>query len=200
MYYRSQCCTNQQHEKIRLAKEEENFSRLIENYIRELFDERELSEKQKEKLWQAYYEQLSEGVDVGYSPELELYDADLAKSLKKNIAEFSAFKETSFRKQLEGMLTEDGEILPWSKFKDKALTVSGDYNKRWLKTEYHQTVATSNMAGKWKAFEANQDLYPNLKYVDAGDGRVREKHREWDGTILPLNHPWWSTQIGRAHV
>lgn len=147
----------------------------------------------RDKLWQEYYDQLSEGIDSGYSPDTEFYDEDLALQLKENIAEFSSFKETSFRKQLEAMLTEDGDFLPWSKFREKAMSVSGDYNKRWLKTEYHQTVASANMAGKWKSFEANKDLYPNLKYVDAGDDRVREKHRQWDGTILPLNHPWWDS-------
>ena len=158
-----------------------------------MFDERGISDAQKEKLWKYYFNKFIKGVDVGYEPQLENYDPALAHRLKYNVAEFSAFKETSFRKELEGMLTKNGKILPWSKFKEKAFAVSEDYNKRWLKTEYHQTVATANMAGKWKDFEANQDLYPNLEYVDAGDSRVREKHHEWDGTILPINHPWWQT-------
>ena len=180
---------------IKLAKEDDGFSRLIENYLRELFDERNVSDLQRKKLWKFYYDELSQGVANGYNPSLENYDPALANSLKYNISEFSAFKETSFRKQLEGMLTKNGKIIPWSKFKEKALAVSGDYNKRWLKSEYHHTVATANMAGKFKDFEANQDLYPNLKYVTVGDKRVRQKHENWDGLILPINHPWWKKHL-----
>ncbi|WP_281683412.1 phage minor head protein [Zunongwangia profunda] len=192
MHYRSKCSHTPT---IQLAKQDQHFSGLIEEYVRELFDERQLSEGTRNKLWQYYYDELSDGVDIGYSPELEQYDPELAARLKYNIAEFSAFKETSFKKQLEGLLTKNGKIQPWSTFKKEALKVSGDYNVRWLKTEYHQTVATANMAGKWKDFEANKDLYPNLKYVTAGDNRVREEHRQWDGLVLPINHPWWATHF-----
>lgn len=132
---------------------------------------------------------------MGYNVSPEMYDPVLAHSLKYNIAEFSAFKATSFKKQLESFLTENGNILPWNDFKKKAFEVSEDYNKRWLQTEYHQTVATANMAGKWQDFQANKDLYPNLKYVTVGDSRVRAKHQQWDGLVLPIDHPFWDTHI-----
>jgi SPP1 gp7 family putative phage head morphogenesis protein len=134
-------------------------------------------------------------VDIGFSPGIEQYDPQLAHSLKYNVAQFSAFKESSFKSQLEQLLTSNGDIVPWSDFKKKAYAISGDYNKRWLKTEYDHTVASANMAAKWKDWEENVDLYPNLKYVTVGDQRVRAKHAQWDGLILPFNHPWWQTHL-----
>jgi SPP1 gp7 family putative phage head morphogenesis protein len=122
-----------------------------------------------------------------------MYDPALAHSLKYNVAQFSAFKETSFRKQLEASLTKNGEVVPWSEFKKTAAELNVVYNSRWLKTEYHHTVATANMAEKWKDFEADKDLYPNLKYVTVGDNRVRDEHKAWNGLILPINHPFWKT-------
>jgi SPP1 gp7 family putative phage head morphogenesis protein len=122
-----------------------------------------------------------------------MYDPALAHSLKYNVAQFSAFKETSFRKQLEAALTKNGAVVPWSEFKKTAAELNVEYNGRWLKTEYHHTVATANMAEKWQDFEADKDLYPNLKYVTVGDNRVRDQHKAWNGLILPINHPFWKT-------
>lgn len=130
---------------------------------------------------------------MGYSADSEFYDADLAQSLKNDIAQFSAFKETSFRTQLESALTDDGKVVSWSDFKNKAAELNIEYNQRWLKTEYHHTVATANSVANWKGFEADADLYPNLKYNAVNDARTREKHRALDGLILPINHPFWKT-------
>lgn len=169
-------------------------SRLIEDYLRSLFDEKRVLEQHREELWQYYYDKLSKGVDVGFSPKSLHYDKDLANALKYSIAEFSAFKETSFRKVLESLLIdENGGLRSWRDFKKEAYKVSGDYNHRWLETEYHQTIANANMAEKWKGFEANADLYPNLKLVSVRDGRVRPEHKILDGTIRPISDPFWKT-------
>ena len=126
-----------------------------------MFEDRAVSSENQKKLWEHYYKTLSKGVDVGYNPKPEMYDPALAHSLKYNIAEFSAFKETSFRKQLEAALTSNGKVTPWSEFKKKADELNVEYNRRWLKTEYDHTVATPNMAQQWQDFEADADLYTN---------------------------------------
>lgn len=134
---------------------------------------------------------LSEGVDTGYSPKAEMYDPALSHSLKYNVAQFSAFKETSFRKQLEGALTANGKVVKWADFKKKADELNIDYNRRWLRAEYDHTVASATMADKWADFERNKDLYPNLKFQTVGDARVRDAHKPYDGLVLPINHPFW---------
>ena len=158
-----------------------------------MFDDRNVSPENQKKLWEHYYNTLSKGIDVGFNPKLEMNDPELANSLKYDIAKFSAFKETSFRKQLEAALTANGKVAPWSEFKKTADALNVDYNRRWLKTEYDHTVATANMAQQWKGFVADADLYPNLKYVTAGDARVRDEHKILDGTILPIDHLFWKT-------
>lgn len=182
-----------EHSIIQLDKQEDNLSGLIENYFRQLFDDRNVSEENKQALWEYYNNNLSKAFDLGYNSESEYYDEDLAFNLKNSIAEFSAFKETSFRSQLEAALIEDGKVVSWSEFKKKAAELNVEYNQRWLKTEYHHTVATANSVEKWKSFEADADLYPNLKYNAVNDNRTREKHRALDGLILPINHPFWKS-------
>lgn len=191
MHYRTQCCGTQ--EPIKLSKDDDFLSGLMEGYIRQLFDERNVSEANKKKLWEHYYNTLAKGIDVGYNPKPEIYDPALAHSLKYDIAKFSAFKETSFRKQLESALTSNGKVAPWSEFKKTADALNVEYNRRWLKTEYDHTVATANMAQQWHDFEVDKDLYPNLKFVTAGDGRVRDQHKILDGTVLPIDHVFWKT-------
>ncbi len=115
----------------------------------------------------------------------------MATSLKTNILEFSAFKEVSFRNTLIELINTSNKLPTWNEYKKAALETSNLYNATWLEAEYNQTIATANMAGKYREFEKNQELYPNLKYVTVGDNRVREKHKKWDGFIAPIKHPIW---------
>lgn len=150
-----------------------------------------MPKQEQQKLIDFYFKKLGKGLDTAYNPKLEFYDGDLAHSLKTNILEFSAFKEASFRNSLLELLTEKGKLPTWSEFRKQALATSRLYNVNWLATEFNQTVATANMARKWQEFQDTKDLYPNLQYVTAGDERVRDKHKKWDGFIAPIDHPIW---------
>lgn len=160
-----------------------------------MFNEKNVSFVNRQKLWNFYNEKLSKAVDIGYSSDLEFYDEDLAKSLKENIAQFSAFKETSFKNEVEALLTDGKHLRSKSDFKNEALKVSDDYNYRWLETERHQTIANAQMAAKWQDFERNTDLYPNLKIVTVNDSRIRPEHKALDGIIRPFNDPFWKTHV-----
>lgn len=119
----------------------------------------------------------------------------MAHQLKYDIAKFSAFKETSFKEQVEAALVNNGRIRSWSEFKAAAKELGIQYNQRWLKTEYNQTVAQAQSVEKWKQIEADQDLYPNLEYKTIGDKRVRDEHKDWNGLIRPVNDPFWQTHL-----
>jgi SPP1 gp7 family putative phage head morphogenesis protein len=138
---------------------------------------------------------LGKAVDIGYKETLELFDDALAQSLKANIVEFSAFKEASFRTALVDSIADVGGLPTWSEFKIKALQISEFYNVNYLKIEYNQTIATANMAGKYRDFQETADLYPNLQYLTVGDARVRDAHKKWDGFIAPINAPIWKTLL-----
>lgn len=160
-----------------------------------VFQERSVSESLSEKLWRYYYRYLSKAVEIGYSPNIEQANSDLVSSLKHNIATFSAFKETSFKQQIEQALTKDGRVLPWSEFKKEAEKLDTLYNKRWLQTEYNQTVANALSAQKYEEYIANKHIYPNLTYHAVRDERTRETHRAWDGLTLPVEHSFWKTHL-----
>lgn len=170
-------------------------SRLIEGYIREAFEERSISESQSKELWQYYYKHLNKALAEGYNPTIEETNTELVTSLKHNLARFSAFKETSFKQQIEASLTKDGKVLSWQEFKAEANKLNIEYNRRWLQVEYNQTVANALSAQKYEEYIANKRIYPNLTYHAVHDERTRETHRAWDGLTLPVEHEFWKTHL-----
>lgn len=194
LHYRSGCCGKQHQHTIQLSKTAEvKLDRLTRKYIRELFDEYQLSDATRTQMWAFYNNELTKGLKAGYSPKVEHYDKALAERLQQNIATFSAFKETNFRKTLEAELTKGGKLTPWSEFKKKADQVAGNYNKRWLKTEYDHTVANANAAAQWQKYEAQKAVYPCLKFNTIGDGAVRADHEELNGFIAKVDDSIWGS-------
>jgi SPP1 gp7 family putative phage head morphogenesis protein len=62
-----------------------------------------------------------------------------------------------------------------------------------LRTIYETNLRTSYMAGKWQRIQRAKKTLPFLRYVSVMDGREREEHHAWHGTVLPVDHPWWET-------
>lgn len=50
-------------------------------------------------------------------------------------------------------------------------------------------------AGRWTQIQRLKKTRPWLRYVTAGDPRVRDAHRAWHNVILPVDHPWWKTHF-----
>ncbi len=67
---------------------------------------------------------------------------------------------------------------------------------RRLKTIFDANMRTAYQAGKWERFDRQKAAMPFLEYVDADDSHVRPQHAAWDGTILPIDDPWWDTHYG----
>lgn len=62
-----------------------------------------------------------------------------------------------------------------------------------LRTIYQTNLRVSYMAGRWARLERTKSAFPFLRYIAVKDARVRPEHASWDGTILPVDHPWWET-------
>jgi len=130
----------------------------------------------------------SAGVEFGKKNE------SFIAEFKQNAAVFSAFKNHRQTSDIVAQLIDaDGNLLSFDKFRKAVLgtTIKADYNQNWLKTEYNMAVRSSRMAAKLKQFEATKRLYPNLEFMPSTAAEPREAHKEWYGTILPMDHPWW---------
>jgi SPP1 gp7 family putative phage head morphogenesis protein len=112
--------------------------------------------------------------------------------VNNNIYAFSAAKSYAQLKELkEAVFESDGAVKPFTKFRDSAKAILGKYNELWLETEYEAVKRSTIMGRQWLDIERDQDIYPFLEYVTAGDERVRQSHRALEGITLPVNSPFW---------
>ena len=118
--------------------------------------------------------------------------ADLARLLREDAAVYAAFKNHDEQKALAKLLVDaDGKPVDWNTFKKAAKPLTEQYNREWLQTEYSQAQASAQMAVKWEGFQEAKDLYPNLRYDAVMDDFTRDEHEALDGTILPIDDPFW---------
>lgn len=62
-----------------------------------------------------------------------------------------------------------------------------------LKTIFQTNMRTSHAAGRWERIERQKKVFPFLEYRSVMDGRERQQHHDWHGTLLPVDHVWWDT-------
>lgn len=86
-----------------------------------------------------------------------------------------------FRKDFDRIVTDHG----WS------------YNgsRGWRSAVIFDTnVNTAYAAGRWEQIQRVKAQRPYLRYVHlAGQQNPRPLHEDWDGTVLPVDDPWWLT-------
>jgi SPP1 gp7 family putative phage head morphogenesis protein len=174
-----------------------NLDSIIQKAIRNVYD-RKLKEGQVnaatwkmnvQSLWQAAQKGGGQSlVDVAYTDDRY----EMLTQMRSNIHVFAAFKNHSEVIDLvAAMRDEKGKLRSFSDFKKVATSIAKNYNLNWLRTEYELALSSAQMAVKWQDFEANKDVLPSIRYQTQGDDRVRQGHRVLDGTILPVDDPFW---------
>jgi SPP1 gp7 family putative phage head morphogenesis protein len=91
------------------------------------------------------------------------------------------------------LVDEKGKIRSYSEFKRKVDVVHKKYNRNYLQAEYQTAKRSAQASRQWKGFEANKELFPNLKYMTIADDKVREDHTKLHGVIKAVNDPFWDT-------
>lgn len=119
----------------------------------------------------------------------------LRHALENNAFIFSGFKTFhSLREVGLSMVTDKGDIKPFSEFLDDVRKINAKYNRNYLYAEYNHALGASQMAAKWHDIEQDGDDY-DLQYRTAGDSRVREEHAALHGTTLPPSDPFWERYL-----
>lgn len=140
-----------------------------------------------QKLWQA--------VRSEWGADNTTYTSDKAKWLNRthnNIYAFSAAKSYTQLVELRNAVFDtDGKTKSYTQFRESAKTILDKYNELYLETEYEAVKRSTIMGRKWLDIERNKDIYPYLKYVTAGDERVRQSHRKLEGVTLPVDSAFW---------
>lgn len=129
-------------------------------------------------------------VTVDYdSPDLEML-----KHLRANVWVFSGFADNQMIKDLSAaLIDENGKVRSENEFFKAAEKIGKVYNRDRLRVERNHAIATSQMAARWTDYQANKDIAPNLRYVTAGDDRVRQAHRALNNIVRPIDDSFWAT-------
>lgn len=134
----------------------------------------------------AYQEPLRQ---IGVQREIP---AELTAALEQNTFVFSGFKTHHELTEASRLLRDaDGGFKPFNQFLNDVQTLNETYNRNYLRAEYNFATASTEMAVKWKEWEADGDDY-DLQYRTAGDDRVREEHAALDGITLPPSDKFWN--------
>lgn len=117
----------------------------------------------------------------------------LTYALENNAFVFSGFKTFHALREVGLSLTNsDGSIKPFERFLNDVQKINDRYNHNYLRAEYNQAVAASQMAVRWHEFEQNGNDY-YLQYRTATDSHVREEHAILHNTTLPIDDPFWDS-------
>lgn len=120
-------------------------------------------------------------------------DYDFLHALKHNTDVLAAFKTHRQQNDIAALLIdENGKLKPFRKFQQDVEGVIGKYNRNWLTTEYNTAIIRARNAAKWKDFERDADLYPNLKWMETTSPNPDMKvHFHFWNRIWALTDPFW---------
>ncbi len=111
------------------------------------------------------------------------------------MAKFAARKSWQQAQELAALLDKNGTRRPRKEFQRLARPIVGNYNQRWLQTEYNMAVRTCRSAAQWQGWEAQKGLYPNLKYLASRAATPRDDHKPYYGITLPIDHEFWNAHL-----
>ena len=120
---------------------------------------------------------------------------DVRAAVDKALAEGQTFEQ--FREGIEGRLVQAGwwgkaEMVDPATGETKLVQLG---SPRRLRTIFRVNMQTAYSAGHWAQIQDNKATAPLLMYDAVDDNATREEHREWDGTVLPADDPWWQTHM-----
>ncbi|WP_310609225.1 PBECR2 nuclease fold domain-containing protein [Limnohabitans sp.] len=69
------------------------------------------------------------------------------------------------------------------------------FNAKRLELIFNTNTRQAFAAGQYERALAAKDTLPYLLYLSANDDKVRPLHRQWHGTVLPVDHPFWRTHM-----
>jgi SPP1 gp7 family putative phage head morphogenesis protein len=162
----------------------------IDDLIRQVFDAN--GSLNQSALRDLIFSDLWKGVREGLGIDYDTADQDFLDALRANVSTFSAAKDRAMLVELNAaLLNADGTLRTFDEFKDAALKITEQYLKNYMKVEYNLAVTGAQMAAKWKTILANAEALPLLQFDAVIDGRTTEICRPLNGTILPINHPFW---------
>lgn len=146
----------------------------------------------KEAVYDGYGARFSSLKKTKLPAGFSLKDKELMTELRTNIYLFSAAKTyQQVRTMSDALIGDDGKVVSFKEFREKANQTYELYNKTWLQTEYDTAIGQAQSARKWQVIQENKEVLPLLEYSAVIDSRTSEICRPLDGIIAPVDDPIW---------
>lgn len=120
---------------------------------------------------------------------------EFVNQIRTNNRIWSAFRVHRMQNDIASkLIDENGQLKPFDKWLQDIKGMTNHYVGPWLRTEYNTAVLRAHQAADWKHFEAEQDVFPNLRWMPTTSPQQDPLHRQyWESKLtLPINHPFWS--------
>nr|DAN35547.1 MAG TPA: minor capsid component [Caudoviricetes sp.] len=148
----------------------------------------------EEGMFNAVWDKLNIATDKGFGARTPHDpDYDFYQELRYNNAVFSAFKVHRMQNDMAAFLLDsNGDLKPFEQWANDVMPIADHQVYQWLRTEYDTAIIRAHQAADWKQFEREADVLPNLKWMPSTSVHPGADHREFWGTILPLDDPFWN--------
>lgn len=116
------------------------------------------------------------------------------EEIRHNNEVFAAFRTHSMQNAIARQMTDDkGQLKSFHQFRKDVEPLTGKYCDQWLNTEYNTAIIRAHRAADWKHFEAEKDVYPNLRWMPTTSANPDPVHaRFWTQKLtLPVDDPFW---------
>lgn len=132
-------------------------------------------------------EAITEGI-VDDTPDTAFVDA-----LRHSAEVFAAFKVHRAQNDMAArLLDSNGRLKSFEQWSNDVRPIASHQFGPWLRTEYDTAVIRAHQAAEWQRFERDKDILPNLRWVPSTSPNPGADHRIYWGTILPVDHSFWS--------
>ena len=120
-------------------------------------------------------------------------DKDFKQQLRHSNEVFSAFKVHRTQNDMAArLLDSNGDLKPFNQWFNDILPIASHQCGTWLKTEYDTAVLRAHQAANWQQFRREADVLPNLKWMPSTSLHHGEDHRQYWGTVRPINDKFWN--------
>lgn len=109
-------------------------------------------------------------------------------AMEMNLFRFSAAKTVAEVEMLNRTLRESST---YADFEKRASKLCIQFNKVWQRTEYNTAVNAARAADTYWRLQSQSATFPYWQYVTMDDEKVRKKHEELHGLILPFHDQRW---------
>lgn len=147
----------------------------------------------EEQLFDETFRIFTEATNTGVSKSGAEVPVEFRKKMDAGNAVFSAFKVHRMQNDIAAQLYDsNGNLKPFEQWKNDVHPMLDHHVRHWLRTEYDTAVIRSRQAADWQRFEQYADILPNLEWMPSTSAHPGADHKVFWGTILPINHPFWS--------